>query len=47
MEIEKYDFYLLKMYASSKVYNYDNNELTSDEKLELIYQKLLQIESQK
>ena len=46
MKIENYDFDLLKMYSSCKVYNDDNKELTSDEKLELIYQKLLQIESE-
>ena len=46
MKIEKYDFDVLKMYSSCKVYNDDNKELTSDEKLELIYQKLLEIESQ-
>ena len=46
MKIEKYDFDVLKMYSSSKVYNDDNKELTSDEKLELIYQKLLEIESE-
>lgn len=46
MKIDKYDFDLLKMYSSCKVYNDDNKELTSDEKLELIYQKLLEIESQ-
>ena len=46
MEISRYDFDLLKMYSLSKVYNDDNKELSSDEKLELIYQKLLQIESE-
>ena len=46
MEISRYDFDLLKMYSSCKVYNDDNKELSSDEKLELIYQKLLEIESQ-
>lgn len=44
MKIEKYDFDILKMYSSSKCYNERNEELTSDEKLELIYQKLLEIE---
>lgn len=45
MEISKYDFDCLKMYSLSKVYNDDNKELTSDEKLELIYQKLIEIEN--
>ena len=45
MKIEKYDFDLLKMYSASKVYNDDNKELTSDEKLELIYYKLIEIEN--
>ena len=46
MKISQYDFDLLKMYSSCDVYNYNNDKLTSDEVLELIYQKLLQIESE-
>ena len=46
MKIDKHDFDLLKMYSLNKVYNDDNKELSSDEKLELIYQKLLEIENE-
>ena len=47
MEIDKYDFDLLKMYASpNRCYTteVDSRELTNSERLDLIYEKLLEIE---
>ena len=48
MKIDKYDFDLLKMYASpNRCYTteVDSRELTNSERLDLIYEKLLEIES--
>lgn len=47
MEINEYDFNLLKMYASSNrcyTTEVDSRELTNAERLDLIYDKLLEIE---
>ena len=48
MEINEYDFNLLKMYASpNRCYTteVDSRELTNAERLDLIYDKLLEIEN--